>query len=228
MTEAPETPGSPPVEPGGQAAQPPTSPSSGAVTPRDEATVAEYPVVLDAQRQDEYSRFMPLVKWLLAIPHYIALAILGIAAAVCVIISFFAVLFTRRYPEGLFNFVVGVARWAWRVGAYVLLLVDRYPPFSLAEDPDYPARFNIEYPAEGIARWRPLVQWLLAIPYLIVARLLQYLALLLAFFALFTILFTRKFPDGMFKIVLVAFRWQARGNAYAGFMVPKYPPWVWG
>lgn len=87
----------------------------------------DYP---DAAR--DLNRWLPLVKWLLAIPHYIVLAVLGTAAVVCVVIAWFAILFTGRYPRGLFDFVLGVSRWALRVGAYMwLLITDRYPPFSL-------------------------------------------------------------------------------------------------
>jgi hypothetical protein len=82
--------------------------------------------------RSELNRWLPLVKWLLAIPHYIVLAFLGIAAVVCIVIAWFAILFTGRYPRGLFGFVVGVGRWSVRVTAYAFLLVtDRYPPFSL-------------------------------------------------------------------------------------------------
>ena len=84
----------------------------------------------DARR--ELNRWLPLVKWLLAIPHYIVLAFLAIAAFACIVIAWFAILFTGRYPRGLFDFVVGVGRWSTRVTAYAMLLVtDRYPPFSL-------------------------------------------------------------------------------------------------
>jgi hypothetical protein len=79
------------------------------------------------------NRWLPLVKWFLAIPHYIVLIFLGLAAIVCVIIAWFAILFTGRYPKGLFDFVVGVIRWANRVTAYAFVLVtDRYPPFRLS------------------------------------------------------------------------------------------------
>jgi len=82
---------------------------------------------------NDLNRWLPLVKWFLAIPHYIVLAFLGIAAVVCVVIAWFAILFTGRYPRGLFDFVVGVGRWGVRVSAYAFLLVtDRYPPFSLS------------------------------------------------------------------------------------------------
>ena len=84
--------------------------------------------------KNELNRWLPLVKWLLAIPHYIVLVFLYIAAIVCVVIAWFAILFTGRYPRGLFDFVVGVYRWSLRVGAYAFLLTtDLYPPFALSD-----------------------------------------------------------------------------------------------
>ena len=186
-----------------------------------------YEVWADLAHQDEYSRFMPLVKWLLAFPHYVALVFVGIAALFAILASFFAVLFTGRYPRGLHDFVVGTYRWGWRVGAYVLLMTDRYPPFALADDPDYPARYDVEYPEAGVDRWRPLVHWILIFPYHLVAALLAYLAGLMAFFAFFTILFTKRFPESLFGIALNSLRWGLRSNAYANWLVTRYPPWEW-
>ncbi|MFC1967175.1 DUF4389 domain-containing protein [Chloroflexota bacterium] len=97
-------------------------------TDEEQAVHVEMPYP-DAQK---LGRGMPLVKWFLAIPHYIVLCFLGIAALVCWIIAWFAILFTGRYPKGLFDFIIGVMRWGFRVGAYALLLItDKYPPFSL-------------------------------------------------------------------------------------------------
>jgi hypothetical protein len=91
----------------------------------------KYPVTYDVAEPPELSRGLPLIKWLLAIPHYIVLFILYFAVLFCVFIAWFAILFTGRYPRGFFNFVVGVHRWQVRVSAYAFfMLTDRYPPFS--------------------------------------------------------------------------------------------------
>jgi hypothetical protein len=212
-------------------APPPPDPAA-APPPRAEDAlppeVAAYPLQLTIERQEEYSRWLPFVKWLLAIPHFIVLLFLLIGAVIGIIVSFFAVLITGKYPRGIFNFVVGVGRWALRVTAYTYLLTDKYPPFSLDDDPSYPLRYSIAYPEEGVSRWRPLLSWLLILPYMFIATLLAYLAEILIFFAFFVILFTKKFPEGMFNIVVVAMRWQARASAYEGWLVTKYPPFVWG
>jgi hypothetical protein len=126
-------------------------------------------VHLQVRRQDEYNRFLPLVKWFLAIPHWIVLFVLYIGAFFAWIASWWAVLITGRYPRGIFDFLVGVHRWTINVTAYTLLMVDPYPPFSLEQKPDYPIHLDIDYPDAGIARWRPLVHWLLVIPYSIAA-----------------------------------------------------------
>ena len=100
------------------------------------STVDEQSVHLEVEYPDverDLNRWLPLVKWLLAIPHYIVLVVLLLAAIVSIVIAWFAILLTGRYPRGLFDFVVGVMRWTNRVSAYTLLLVtDRYPPFRLS------------------------------------------------------------------------------------------------
>jgi hypothetical protein len=99
------------------------------------------PAWLDIDYPQELNRWLVLVKWwLLAIPHYIVLTVLGIGAFVVAVVAFFAVLFTGKYPEGLRSFLIGVSRWSWRVSAYAGLLRDEYPPFSLENgSPGVPA-----------------------------------------------------------------------------------------
>lgn len=105
------------------------------LTDRYPSTVEEQSVHLEIDYPDvaqDLNRWLPLVKWLLAIPHYIVLAVLGIIAIFAIVIAWFAILITGRYPQALFDYVVGVGRWALRVQAYAFLLItDRYPPFSL-------------------------------------------------------------------------------------------------
>jgi hypothetical protein len=106
------------------------------LTDRYPSTVEEQSVHLEIDYpnvEQDLNRWLALVKWLLAIPHYIVLAVLFVLAVIVVVIAWFAILFTGRYPRGLFDFVVGVGRWSLRVQAYAFLLVtDRYPPFSLS------------------------------------------------------------------------------------------------
>jgi hypothetical protein len=169
---------------------------------------------------------MWLVKWLLAIPHLVVLFFLGIAYFVVTVIAFFAILFTGRYPRELFEFNAGVLRWTWRVDfyAYGVLGTDRYPPFSLERIDDYPAMIEVPYP-ERLSRGLVLVKWwLLAIPHYVVALVFRWLIAILVFFAAVALLFTGRYPRGIFDLVLGMNRWVFRVAAYASLMRDEYPP----
>ncbi len=190
-----------------------------------EATVPEaqgYPLRYDVEYPEELSRWLIFVKGLLAIPHFIILYALGIAAGVIQIIAFFAILFTKRYPRGLFDFVVNVNRWNANAMAYIMLFRDEYPPFSW--DPgQYAVTYEVDYPEE-LNRWLPLIKGLLAIPHIIVLMFLfigASVALIIAFFA---ILFTGRFPQGLFDFLVGVHRWSYRVNAYTGLLLDEYPP----
>lgn len=185
------------------------------------------------------SRWMWLVKWLLAIPHYIVLFFLWIAFVVVTVIAFFAILFTGRYPRSLFDFSVGVLRWNWRVGyyAHTALGTDQYPPFTLADVPDYPARFDVAYP-ERLSRGLVLVKWwLLVIPQYIVVgiflgnwgwgesdRWAGGLIPFLSLVAMIILAFTAHYPMYLFDFLIGLARWVARVAAYAALLTDQYPP----
>jgi hypothetical protein len=195
------------------------------VTPPVGPPPPDYAARLEVDYPEELNRWLPLVKWLLVIPHLFVLFFVAIGAFFVGIYAFFAVLFTAHWPRGAFDYLVGTARWAYRVIVYIHLMTDAYPPFSLADDPSYPVRLQIDYP-ERIDHWRPLVQWLLAIPYLFIASVLYWLTGILSFVAFFLILFTKRIPREMFELMLPGLRWNLRGNAYAYFMTDRYPPFV--
>jgi Domain of unknown function (DUF4389) len=186
----------------------------------------EYPIRLEVDYPDRLSRLLIFVKWLLAIPHFVVLWLLGIVTELLVIVCWFVVLITGRWPRGLFDFVVGFERWRMRVAAYLLLQTDRYPPFSLADDPSYPVRLQVDHP-ERIARWRPILNWLLAIPAWIGAAILGLLAFLGSVLAWFAILITGRYPQGLFDLVTISLRWSTRVTLFTYWMTAAYPPLVY-
>ncbi len=204
---------------------------------------ATYPVHVDATLDPGLNRWLWLVKWLLVIPHLVVLALLWIAFTVLTIVAFWAILFTGRYPRSLFEFNVAVLRWTWRVSyyAYGALGSDRYPPFTLADVPDYPAHFDVAYPIQ-LSRGLVLVKWwLLAIPHYLVVGVFvggvwaigdhiddvarpPGLITLLAVIAGVALLFTGRYPPQIFDFVVGMNRWALRVAAYAGLMTDRYPP----
>lgn len=203
-----------------------------------------YPVRVDGHLDDRLSPWLWLVKVFLVIPHMVVLVFLWLAFAVLSVGAWFAILVTGQYPRGIFEFNVGVMRWTWRVGFYAFAAfgTDRYPPFSLADDPAYPAHLEVDYP-EHLSRGLALVKWwLLAIPhYLIVGVLVGSTAPLwragafrfiggggliglLALVAAVVLLIRRQYPNGLFDFVMGLNRWVWRVAAYAGLMRDEYPP----
>jgi len=193
-------------------------------------TDSTYPVSVQGELDPALGRWLWLVKWLLIIPHLIVLFFLWVAFIVLTMVALFAILFTGRYPRGIFDFNVGVLRWTWRVAyySYSALATDRYPPFSLSSR-DYPANLEVEYP-ERLSRGLVLIKWwLLAIPHYLVVGLLEGgegpgLVTLLALFGAVGLLFNGRYPGDIFELVLGFNRWTIRVVAYAALMTDEYPP----
>jgi hypothetical protein len=185
-----------------------------------------YPVTLKGEMATLPSRWLWIFKWLLIIPHAFVLYFLGIAMGVVWVISWFAILFTGKYPKALFDFSVGVMRWQWRVNfySYSALGTDKYPPFSLESTPDYPADFEVAYP-EKLSRGLIFVKWwLLSIPQLIITGVFSSLTCILVFVAGLCLLFAHKYPADMFRFIIGMNRWTYRVNAYVYLMRDEYPP----
>jgi hypothetical protein len=210
--------------------------------------VSAEPVRVEASIDSPLSLWLWLVKWLLAIPHFILLAFLWIAFVLLTVIAGVAILFTGRYPKGIFDFNVGVLRWTWRVLFYAGLGglgTDRYPPFTTDRVSDYPATLDVVYPDE-LSRGLVLVKWwLLAIPhYLVLAFLVGGgsgwwwvdgwrsggglwsggLVALLVLIAAVVLLFTGRYPRPLFDLIIGLNRWVFRVIAYASLMTDSYPP----
>ncbi len=212
----------------------------------EHAAGSAYPLRLEGQLDEPLSRWLWLVKWLLAIPHFFVLFFLWVGFVLATVVAFFAILFTGRHPRGLFDFKVGVLRWSWRVAFYAHSAIgtDRYPPFTLADVPDYPARLEVERPQE-LSRGLVLVKWwLLALPHYLIVGVFAGGALagvdaadggsswmsgvgligLMVLIAGVALLFTGRYPQSIFDFTMGMNRWMYRVIAYAALMTDDYPP----
>ena len=211
------------------------------------AVSAGYPVRLRGELAPSLSRWLWLVKWLLAVPHVLVLALLWPAAVLLTVVAGVSILVSGRYPNGIFDFNVGVLRWTWRVTFYAFTFgTDRYPPFRLAADDAYPADLEVDRPAQ-LSRGLVLVKWwLLALPHYVLlaifgggiswwawgwgshgdgrsvggAGLLGVLALI----AGVSLLVARRYPQSIFDLVMGLQRWTYRVLVYAALMRDEYPP----
>ena len=219
------------------------APVTSAATASAATADRPYPVSVAARLDEPLSRWLWLVKWVLAVPHWIVLAFLWSAFAVLTVVAWVAILVTGRYPRGIFDFNVGVLRWSWRVQAYAggALSTDRYPPFTLAPAPDYPVELAIPYP-ERHSRVRAFFQpWLLAVPHLLIAGALTGawnatwtigggtfaapgLLTILVVVAGVTLLVTGRYPREVFRLLVGINRWTYRAIAYAALLRDEFPP----
>ena len=188
---------------------------------------AGFPLQLDLDAPVAIARWRPIVQWFLAIPHFVVLYVLAIVQRVVFIISFFAILFTGKMPDGLFGFNAMVLRYQWRVVSYAWFMREDYPEFAFpveGTDPaTEPARLSVE-PAAKLSRGLIFVKWLLAIPHYIALLVLGIAAYVVVVIAFFAVIITGDWPEGMRNFVVGVMRWSARVSAYILLMTDQYPP----
>jgi len=175
----------------------------------------------------EIARWRPLVHWLLVIPQLIISYVLNLVAGVLTFIAFFTILFTKQYPESLFNITAMARRYQFRVITYALFMRESYPPFTfetMARDPGGdPTKVAVEYPRE-LDRWKPLYKWFIAIPHYIVLAILGIGVYVIVLISFFVVIITGKWNEGMRKFVIGVLRWGWRVEAYVTLMRDEYPP----
>ena len=203
---------------------------------------SEYPVRLEVEPAAPQNRLTVFFRPILTIPHWIAIAILGIAAFFVWLFASLSIVLTARYPEGLLRFSTGVARWATRASAYggVLgtdeantyfwvtggFLTDKYPPFTLGEAPDYPVRLLVEERVEGRNRLTGFfpIRIIMAIPHYIVLIILGVIVTVATVVAWLVGIALGRLPDWLHDFIAGYTRWNSRVAAYTALLVDEYPP----
>ena len=193
------------------------------------SSYSSYPVVLVGHYAESPNRLLWIIKFILLIPHYVALWFVSLPTVLTIPLSWIAVVILGRNPRFLWSYHVGLMRWSWRVNFYggwywgEASNTDRYPPFSFSSRDDYPADVYIEYP-ERSSRLTGLFRWLLAIPHWIVVSVLDAVRNILILVALLVLLVTGRFPKSIFDIIMSINRWTYRVSAYSMLLVDDYPP----
>jgi len=189
---------------------------------------APYPADVEFVGDRHIARWKPLYQWLLAIPQLFIASALRYVREVLVLISLFTVLFTEQIPRSIFDMIAMTYRYEWRAVSYAVFLHEDYPPFDFqpgAADNgvDPHSRVHIDYP-EHLDRWKPLYKWFLAIPHYVVLFALAIASSVGVLIALFSVLFTEEYPEGIRDFVVGTYRYALRVEAYAFFLTDVYPP----
>jgi hypothetical protein len=183
-----------------------------------------YPVTFEVDYVESRNRLTAFFRTILAIPLFILFYVYAIGGACAVVIAWFAIVFTGRYPVGLYNFVAGTNRYLARMTAYTALLTDEYPSFGLDDDPNYPVRMRFAGPLPQYSRAKTFFRGLLSIPITIMRYVLGILLNVGALAAWFVIVFTGKMPRGLFDMMVLANSYTARSDAYLYLLTETYPP----
>jgi hypothetical protein len=183
-----------------------------------------YPATFEADYVERRNRLTVFFRLPLVIPVAIVLYVFGIIASFAILIAWFAIVISGRYPKGLYDFVAGFNRFLARVTGYAALLCDRYPPFGGADAPDYPVRMRFAGPLEHYSRLKAFFRIILAIPILVLRYVMNLLLEIGAVAAWVVILITGKLPRGLFDLLVLANSYTARSDAYLFLLTETYPP----
>jgi hypothetical protein len=183
-----------------------------------------YPVTFEVDYVEQRSRLTAFFRLILAIPLLVWGYFYSLVNLIAIVIAWFAILITGRYPKGLYDFVAGFLRFSTRVTAYMALLSDPYPPFGGSDDSAYPVRMQFSGPLESYSRLKVLFRIILAIPILVLRYVMNLLLEIGAAGAWFVILFTGKMPRGLFDPMVLANSYTARSDAYLLLLTETYPP----
>ncbi|MEA2252374.1 MAG: hypothetical protein QOI62_1218 [Solirubrobacteraceae bacterium] len=185
-----------------------------------------HPVTFEADYAERRSRLTTFFRWILAIPHLIFMYVYALAAGVVAIVAWFALLFTGRWPRGMYDFVAGYLRYSTYVNGYLWLVTDEYPPFSGDPGASYPVRLDIAPPQERYSRLRVLFRIVLAIPVMIIVYAMQIVAQVGALLAWFAIVLLGRQPKGLQDMIVLGLSYQQRAYAYLMLITEDWPPFT--
>jgi hypothetical protein len=183
-----------------------------------------YPVRYEADYAEEQSRGITFFRLILAIPWYIVLQVYAIAAFIVAFLAWFAILFTGRYPEGLYKFNAGVLRFSARANAFFWLQTDQWPSFGFDEDLGYPIRLEVDPPLPNYNRWKTFFRLIVGIPVMFMVGLLGYLYQLASVIAWFHIVFMGRTSGGIHNALTTGLAYQMRATAYFLLVTETLPP----
>ncbi len=186
--------------------------------------MSTYPVVYQQSPPVERNRLTVFFRLFMLIPHWIWLCIYGIGAFLVVICAWFAILFTGRYPAGMYEFVAGFLRYSTRVNAYSYLLVDEYPPFDGGEHPEYAIQVSIAPAPEQLNRLTTFFRWLLFIPVYIVVYVFTIWIQLVSIAIWFVAVITGKTSPGLTEAIRFPVAYTVRASAYGLLLTDGFPP----
>lgn len=186
--------------------------------------MSPYPIGYQADFAEQRSRLTTFFRHLLVIPQVILGIVYGIGVVFATLFAWFALLFTARYPQGLYDFNAGFVRWAGRVSAYVDFLTDAYPPFDMGEHPEYPVRIPIAPPKESYNRLKVFFRWIVGIPVALIAYALSILVGVCTFLAWVLIVVTGRQNEGLQNATSLGVAYGIRTSAYFMLLTEDWPP----